>query len=110
MPLDDESIPTTGSFPTLLHEYAGALASQPFLERWPAILADVVPHLATRTLHGADGSVIPLDAGFRHILHLAALSGGHPVGLAGEWDGESFLPLSAWHEGRLLNFDAESLV
>jgi hypothetical protein len=110
MPLDDASIPTTGSFGSLLDAYAGALANQPFLERWPAILADVVPNVAARTLHDAEGSVIPLDAGFRHLLHLAALSGGHPVSLAGEWDGESFLPLSAWHEGRLLNFDAESLV
>ena len=29
-----------------------------------------------------------------------ALSGGHPLHLFGEWDGDSLTPLAAWAEGR----------
>ena len=107
--LIDGGVPAGPGFPGLLDAYADALARQPFLDSWPAILADVVPDVATRTLRSADGSAIPLDAGFRHQLHLAALSGGHPLTLVGEWDGGAFLPLSGWHEGRLYNFETDFL-
>ena len=106
--LIDDGLPAGHAFPSLLGDYADALAHQPFLDSWPAILSDVVPDAAGRSLRCA-GGMIPLDAGFRHHLHLAALSGGHPLTLVGEWDGEAFLPLSGWHEGRLLNFEADFL-
>ncbi|MCC2975044.1 SWIM zinc finger family protein [Massilia sp. IC2-476] len=108
MPIED-GIPAAGGVSALLDAYAAALASQPFLDSWPAVLPNVVPDIAARTLHASDGSVLPLDAGFRHPMHLAALSGGHPLTLAGEWDGHAFLPLSGWHKGRLLNFETEFL-
>lgn len=101
------SPPGQAGFATLLDAYADALSSQPFLDSWPALLDDVVPDVAVGTLRGADGGALPLDPAFRHALHLAALSGGHPLTLMGEWDGHAFLPLSAWHEGRLYNFDTD---
>nr|WP_229513173.1 SWIM zinc finger family protein [Massilia sp. AB1] len=107
--LIDGAAPAGGGFPALLDAYADALASQPFLDSWPAILPDVVPDPAARTLRSADGGVIPLDAAFRHHLHLAALSGGHALTLVGEWDGEAFLPLSGWHDDRLYNFETDFL-
>lgn len=107
-PIDGDA-PASDGFPALLEAYADALASQPFLDSWPAILPGVVPDAGSHTLRGADGSVIPLDAGFRHHLHLSALSGGHPLTLVGEWDGEAFLPLAGWHGGRLHNFETDFL-
>ncbi|CAN7584066.1 SWIM zinc finger family protein [Massilia sp. LjRoot122] len=92
---------------SLLDRYADALACQPFLDSWPAILADVVPDVAGRVLRSPEGKAIPLDPAFRYHLHLAALSGGHALALMGEWDGQGFLPLSGWHEGRLYNFDTD---
>lgn len=100
------ALPGQRGIAVMLDEYADALACQPFLDRWPAILAEVVPDMAGR-LRGADGATLLLDPAFRHRLHLAALSGGHPLTLMGEWDGHAFLPLSAWHAGRLYNFDTD---
>jgi len=101
------SVPAQAGFDALPDAYASALASQPFLGSWPALLDDVVPDVAAGVLRGAAGAMLPLDAAFRHGMHLAALSGGHPIRLMGEWNGHAFLPLSAWHEGRLYNFDTD---
>lgn len=93
---------------TTLDAHAGALAAQPFIDRYPMLLDAVVPDSATRTsLRTADGRVLPLHASFRHALHLLALSGGHPLTVFGEWDGVCLLPLSVWQDGRLFNIDTE---
>jgi hypothetical protein len=51
----------------------------------------------------ADGYVLPLRPGFEQGWRLLALSGGHPLAAFGEWDGDHFLPLSAWAEGRFVS-------
>jgi hypothetical protein len=90
----------------LLDTYAGALAVQPFLERHPVLLAGLVPDAIDHDIvHDAHERAIALHPDFRRPLHLLALSGGHPLTLCGEWDGRTLLPLSVWHEGRLLNID-----
>jgi hypothetical protein len=99
--------PPAFGFTALLDTHADALARQPFLDSWPALLADVVPDVAAGVLRDAGGGELALAPGFRHGLHLAALSGGHPLPLMGEWDGDAFLPLSCWHAGRLYNFDTD---
>lgn len=106
MPLTG-TLPAQGGVGALLEAYADALGKLPFLDSWPALLADVVPDIASGTLRAADGAALPLDPAFRHRLHLAALSGGHPLTLMGEWNGHAFLPLSGWHAGRLYNFDTD---
>lgn len=91
-----------------LDEHAGALAVQPFIDRYPLLLDAVVPDSASRSaLRTADGRLLPLHAAFRHALHLLALSGGHPLTVFGEWDGVCLLPLSVWQDGRLFNIDTE---
>jgi hypothetical protein len=42
--------------------------------------------------------VLPISPAFDRGWHLLALSGGHPVTLFGEWDGDQFLPMSVWVE------------
>jgi len=92
----------------LLDDYAHALAAQPFLERFPALLADLVPDAGDqRILRDAQGRGIELHSSFRHAIYLLAVSGGHPLTVFGEWDGRALLPLSVWHEGRLLNIDSD---
>jgi len=72
-------------------------ALQPWLERLPATLGGVVP-LLDGEAHGGRwlvrdraGEALPL-AGGEHWT-LLALSGGQPVDLAAEWDGEGLVPL-----------------
>jgi hypothetical protein len=93
-----------------MREYAEALARDPWLERWPMLLAGVIPSRAgssrasTRwclTDGGGDGGV-PLDPATGTPWRLVAAAGGRPVTVAGEWTAAGLLPLSAWVDGRLV--------
>jgi hypothetical protein len=87
---------------SMLHGYAAALAANPWLERWPAAVQAVVPRRArdhsSWWLVDADGARLPLAG--NDAWALAALSGGHPLDLFGEWDGYSLWPLSAVVDGQ----------
>jgi hypothetical protein len=84
----------TGNTPDLLERYSVALAGNPWLERLPALLGPV--HLTVDALIDQGGNTIPLTPQYPHIWHLLAHSGGHPVTLAGEWDGEYLYPMGVW--------------
>jgi hypothetical protein len=86
------------------HAYADGLARSPWIERFPLALAGVTPlRDGERWLvRDAEGLTLPLARRFAHGWRLLALSGGRPLALFGEWDGEALLPLSAWAEGRFV--------
>src|SRR5437660_1496499 len=69
--------------------YAAALARDPWLEALPLPLQAVVPlrHNGGWAARDAEGQWLPLSSRFARGWHLAALSGGHPLALFGEWDG-----------------------
>ncbi len=105
------AVPRGTAIGGLLAEYAQALARDPWLERWPAVLEGVRLALPQGTplrpdaLHVVDdhGDALPLrfSAGeeSRHgPWRLLALSGGGRFTLAGEWSPHGLHPLSAWHE------------
>jgi len=48
------------------------------------------------------GQCLPLEISEIKAWTLSALSGGRPVGLAGEWNREALRPLSVWAEERFL--------
>lgn len=80
--------------------YGDALASNPWLERFPMVLEDMIPfhhedRWFIRDLDNARLTVSPRsDQGWR----LLACSGGRPIGLFGEYDGDTLRPLSLWNE------------
>jgi len=88
-----------------------ATALFPWQERYPLLLSAVTPY---RTANGVwwardvDGNTLLLHSGFDRPWHLAAVSGGHPITLFGEWDGAALLPLTAWTGGRLAATWAQS--
>jgi hypothetical protein len=102
------AVPVAG----MLRGYANALGANPWLERWPAALEGVVPRRARGDnawwLAHADGARLPLagSAGWQ----LAALSGGHPIDVFGEWDGYSVWPLSVVVDGRCVPLRATPLL
>ena len=82
---------------------AEAFAANPWLERVPLALAGVRPLRRERWIvRDVAGDSIPLDVPERKAWQLLALSGGAPLALAGEWNGENLVPLSVWAERRFL--------
>jgi len=81
--------------------YSNALACNPWLERFPFLIQQVVPILIEGSLFVSDRtSLIPTSKRFERNWTLLALSGGHPVTIFGEWNGFDFFPLSIWIEGK----------
>jgi hypothetical protein len=94
-----------------MREYAEALAQDPWLERWPMVLAGVTPSRSAGAagrpgqrwcLTDGDDGGVPLDPAAGTPWRLVAVAGGRPVAVAGEWTAAGLLPLSAWVDGRLV--------
>ncbi len=86
----------------LCQRLADELSRNPFRERTAAMLGAVVPMVdGARSwwLREATGTAIRLGTCDRW--RLLAVSGGQPIDVFGEWDGEEFRPLSVRAEGRL---------
>ncbi|MGW3773929.1 SWIM zinc finger family protein [Actinomadura verrucosospora] len=82
-----------------LDEHAAAVALDPWLDRWPATLADVrLARTGEGDLYVVDGAGDALPLRIGDPWRLLALSGGGPVTLAGEWRPRGLRPLAAWHE------------
>ena len=91
--------PPGGTIAGLLASYAAALAGDPWLDSWPAVL-DVTPARSpVPAVSDAAGDALPLHPGAGDGWRLLALSGGHPVTVAGEWTPRGLWPLTAWDEG-----------
>ena len=85
-----------------LSEYASAVAAEPWLDRWPMVVRDIVPAQAEGGLMVRDktGAALPLD--LRSPWRLLAASGGGPCTLAGVWSPAGLRPLAAWVEGTVV--------
>lgn len=92
-------LPGTGSVQDFLETVADALARLPWIDRFLCALRGVtpVPGAETWRIVDRDGADLPLSRGDHWLL--LALSGGRPVDLAGEWDGDELTPLGAVAEG-----------
>ncbi|RAY11731.1 SWIM zinc finger family protein [Actinomadura craniellae] len=90
--------PGGGRVLDLLDEYAAGLARDPWLDRWPALLAGVRPARADGVPHVVDdrGDALPLLGPVPW--RLLAMSGGRPCTVGGEWTPAGLRPLSAWRE------------
>ena len=109
---DITAVPGAAALATVVEEHADRLARNPFVGSWPVVIGDVVPVLRGDQLlvRDPDGTALPLltsDVAPR----LFAVSGGHPVTLVGEWDGNWLRPLAAFADGHLASVttDAEGL-
>src|SRR5215212_2510980 len=94
-----EELPGHGTLEAFLDHTSTVSSSQPWLERLPVTLEAVVPLLdgGRWLVRDRGGEALPLSGGDHW--SLLSLSGGHPVDLAAEWDGEMLLPLGVVAEG-----------
>ncbi|HVK57789.1 MAG TPA: SWIM zinc finger family protein [Candidatus Kapabacteria bacterium] len=85
---------------------ASAFAANPWIERVPFALSSVIPRADNGwRVVDTDGKWLKLDVSEDVAWTLMSLSGGHPIALAGEWDGACLYPISAWAEGRFHRCD-----
>lgn len=87
-----------GTIAQAIETYAAAIARQPWLERFPLAVQSVVPFRRDEQwlVRDAAHHILPIAPSYNKGWELLAMSGGHPVNLFGEWDGEVLLPLSVW--------------
>jgi hypothetical protein len=93
--------PAGDSVAVTLTNYTEALVSDPWLERWPVVLSDVVPATlaAGWSLSDVDGFALPLVRDFDPF-PLLAVSGGRPLTVTAEWQHNGLRPLCCWDGDR----------
>ena len=82
-----------------LVDYARALSRNPWLERFPMVLADVTPRGTENAWSVLDGARQGLPLAGSHGWRLLAIAGGRPIHLVAEWDGYALHPLAAVADG-----------
>jgi hypothetical protein len=80
--------------------YGNVLACNPWIERVPLSLEGVTPFYRDGRwlIRDAEGCQILLSPRLNQGWWLMACSGGNPIGLFGEFDGDSLRPLSLWND------------
>jgi hypothetical protein len=89
-----KGLPGITRIEAFLAGFSAALARQPWLDRFPCLLREVVPVPSREgawRIRDAEGAALPLLPGDHWLL--AALSGGHPLDLSAEWNGKALRPL-----------------
>ncbi|MEA5596184.1 SWIM zinc finger family protein [Rivularia sp. UHCC 0363] len=101
-----DGMPGYSNISNMMQEYSQALASNPWIEKFPICVSKVIPIKQNYNwfIRDEDKRLLTLKSRFNHNWQLLALSGGYPFDIFGEWDGEYFLPLSVWVENRPIQF------
>ncbi len=83
---------------TGIQSYAATLAQYPWVDLYPMRLKEVVPVVVDDrwVVHDAEHQELLLAPRFSEGWKLLALSGGQPLAVFGEWDGDGLLPLSVF--------------
>lgn len=89
---------------------AETLSRNPWIERWPLLLRDVViapaaPEPGVSCIaQDMEGRALRIRSHESQAWQLVAIGGGRPLTLFGEWDGESLSPFSAATRDRFFTF------
>jgi SWIM zinc finger len=83
------------NFGIMLEQYASAIANQPWLERIPVTISSLVADKIGETwvLRDTSDQIVSLQSNYDNVPNLLAISGGHPIAVFGEFDGQTLLPL-----------------
>ena len=84
--------------------YIDAITRNPWIEQFPMSLKSVIPIEIDSTwgLQDQNGYWLPITQSFKHTWSIFSLSGGNPVLVFGEWNGETFYPLSVFNDERFV--------
>lgn len=98
------------SFRAAMAAWGQSLARDPWLEHFLMPIENVLPapQGGTWVVQDAEGCRMPLSQPALEGWRLMGLSGGRPVTLTCEWDGERLIPLSVWADGELARIGGAS--
>ena len=100
--LTDAIVGTMGepSLQQAMKGYGSVLACNPWIDRVPLSLEGMTPFYRDGRwlIRDAEGYQIPLSPRLNQGWWIMACSGGNPVGVFGEFDGDSLRPLSLWND------------
>ncbi|NJP67654.1 SWIM zinc finger family protein [Streptomyces spiramenti] len=106
-PIPDGPVPSGAPVGTALAAVGAAVAADPWVDTWPAVLGPVVPvpipdteQTAWRLADADGGAAVPLKADEAVLWRLLALSGGGPVTVFGQLGHTGFVPRTVWDGGR----------
>ena len=88
----------------MLRRWPGNLGWRCCRRPWPSPLP-VRRESDTWFLRDAAAKLLPCHPGFIETWRLLACSGGSPLTVFGEWNGQQFWPLVSWRDGQLTAFD-----
>jgi hypothetical protein len=102
------TLPAGASVAAESQRYRETLAQRPWIERFPMRVGEVVPVRdgAQWWLRDAEGSELRLSSNKDQAWTVAAVSGGQPISVFGEWDGSLLEPLSVVSDGRFIALEA----
>jgi hypothetical protein len=92
-----ESLLGYANLAAAMEAYSTALATSPWIERFPVAIEQVVPVKIDDKrwfVRDAQNKVAPLSVSSMVGWQLMSVSAGHPISVFGEWNGESIAPLS----------------
>ena len=89
---------------TALHDYAVALAANPWLQHYPLLLQTTVKrHNDHWFVSDQQGASLPMPDTLQYGWHLLALQQQQPLTLFGEWNGRYLTPLAIHHDNQWLD-------
>ena len=105
IPTPVDRIPGKKSISEIMQVCAQALARNPWIEQFPITLHTVIPNHKNGIwfLYDAHKHPFPIKPKSHTNWQILALSGGYPLDIFGEWDGEYFLPLSVWADNTFVS-------
>ncbi len=108
-PITATELPGYPSIDAGVAAYSAALARNPWLEQFPMPLRGVTPVASGGgwLARDSEGRMLPLRIRGAQGWRMLALSGGRPLDLFGEWDGQILAPLSLWADGRVRHLRQE---
>ena len=93
--------PASASIADALSSCGWAVASEPWIERYPMCIAVVPAPVGNGRWVLADGTgSIPVSPAFTRVAELVCVSAAEPVVVMGEWSTEGFLPLTVFAGGQ----------
>jgi SWIM zinc finger len=107
-PKQYEKIACDGTIEMAIDRYMQALIQNPWLDIFPLLIKDVTPsyHDGNWSIQDLDGNYLPLELPDVRGWQILASSGGEPIILAGEWNGQKLKPLGIWDESGFLQINA----